>query len=64
MANKVKTIKAIAKRFRRTGTGKVMRRRANMRHIMSSKKSSRKRRLTGDLILHLTDLRRLRGVIP
>ncbi|HUA83742.1 MAG TPA: 50S ribosomal protein L35 [Bryobacteraceae bacterium] len=42
---KLKTHKGAAKRFKKTGTGKVKRRHAFARHILTSKKRSRKRRL-------------------
>ena len=40
-----KTKKAAAKRFKITGTGKIMRRKAGLRHLASSKSSKRKRQL-------------------
>ena len=42
---KLKTHKGAAKRFKKTGTGKIKRRHAFARHILTSKKRSRKRRL-------------------
>jgi large subunit ribosomal protein L35 len=42
---KLKTHKGAAKRFKITGTGKVMRRHSFARHILTSKASKRKRRL-------------------
>ena len=42
---KLKTHKGAAKRFKKTGTGKVKRRHAFARHILTSKSRSRKRRL-------------------
>ena len=44
---KLKTKRSAAKRLKVTGTGKVMRRKASKRHLLSHKNSSRKRRLTG-----------------
>ncbi len=43
---KLKTHKGAKKRFHRTGTGKLVRRQANMRHIMTTKPRHRKRRLS------------------
>jgi large subunit ribosomal protein L35 len=43
---KLKTHKGVKKRFRRTGTGKLMRYQANKRHILTSKRPGRKRRLS------------------
>ena len=42
---KMKTHRGAAKRFKVTGTGKVMRRRAFMNHILEKKPSTRTRRL-------------------
>ena len=42
---KLKTHKGAAKRFKKTGTGKIVRRHAFARHILTSKSRSRKRRL-------------------
>ena len=39
-----KTKKSIAKRFKVTGTGKVMRRSPNRRHLLTSKSVKQKRR--------------------
>ncbi|NLC57506.1 MAG: 50S ribosomal protein L35 [Armatimonadetes bacterium] len=43
---KLKTRKGIAKRFRVTGSGKIMRRRAFKGHLMLGKSPSQKRRLS------------------
>jgi large subunit ribosomal protein L35 len=40
-----KTRKAVAKRFKVTGTGKVLRRKQGKRHILQKKSSKRKRAL-------------------
>ncbi len=42
---KLKTHKGAAKRFKITGSGKVLRRHSFARHILTSKASKRKRRL-------------------
>ena len=44
---KMKTHKGTAKRFRKTGTGKLVRQQANRRHIMEKKPTKRTRRLDG-----------------
>jgi large subunit ribosomal protein L35 len=48
---KMKTHRGAAKRFRTTGTGKIMRRRAFRNHILEKKPSTRTRRLKGDVEL-------------
>lgn len=45
---KLKTRRAAAKRFRRSGSGKWMRRKAFKNHILEHKTATRKRRL-GDM---------------
>ena len=44
---KMKTHRGAAKRFRVTGSGKVMRRKATGNHFLVKKSGSRKRRITG-----------------
>ena len=44
---KMKTHRGAAKRFRVTGTGKVMRRKATGNHMLIKKTGSRKRRVSG-----------------
>ena len=40
-----KTKKSVAKRFKVTGTGKILRRKPGLRHLAASKSSKRKRKL-------------------
>ena len=47
---KLKTHKGAAKRFKKTGTGKIKRHKANLRHILTSKAKKRKKKL-GDAVL-------------
>lgn len=42
---KMKTHRSAARRLRKTGSGKIVRKHANRRHILEKKTSSRKRRL-------------------
>ena len=42
---KIKTSRSAAKRFKFTKTGKVKHKRANLRHLLTSKSSGRKRRV-------------------
>ncbi len=46
---KMKTHSGAAKRFKRTGTGKLRRGQANMNHILEKKPSKRTRRLAGQV---------------
>jgi large subunit ribosomal protein L35 len=43
-----KTKKSIAKRFKMTGTGKLMRRTPGFRHLLGAKSTSAKRRASRD----------------
>jgi len=44
-AGKAKTRKAVAKRFKITGTGKILRRKQGKRHLLIKKNAKRKRNL-------------------
>ena len=59
---KMKTHRGAAKRFRRTGTGKLRRRRANKNHILEKKSPTRKRQLRARADVSPSDERMLRDV--
>jgi large subunit ribosomal protein L35 len=59
-----KTKKAAAKRFKVTGTGKLMRRKAGLRHLASSKNAKRKRNLGKDGQVHETMVARIKECLP
>ena len=61
---KLKTHKGAAKRFKLTGSGKVMRRHAFARHILTSKPSKRKRRLGQSVELSASDTVAVRRMLP
>jgi len=61
---KLKTHKGAAKRFRKTGTGKVVRRHANARHILTSKSPARKRRLGRAVVADKTNQAELKLMLP
>jgi large subunit ribosomal protein L35 len=46
VAQKKKTHRGAAKRFKRTGTGKLTHAKKNKRHILTKKSAKRKRRLS------------------
>ena len=52
---KMKTHRGAAKRFRRTGTGKLRRRQANKNHILEKKSPKRKRNFRKDSLVHKSD---------
>ena len=60
---KMKTHSGASKRFRLTGSGKVMRRRANRGHLLEHKSSRRTRRLAGDVPVAPGDLKRIKKLL-
>jgi large subunit ribosomal protein L35 len=60
---KMKTHSGAAKRFRLTGSGKVMRRRANRNHLLEHKSTKRTRRLSGDQVLAGSDVRKIKKLL-
>jgi large subunit ribosomal protein L35 len=61
---KLKTHKGASKRFKKTATGKIARRHAFARHILTSKTRSRKRKLTQGVIADPADEAKLQRMIP
>jgi len=51
---KMKTNSSAKKRFKVTGTGKIKRKRAFKRHILTSKENSQKARLSSPALVHPT----------
>jgi large subunit ribosomal protein L35 len=60
---KMKTHRGAAKRFKKTGTGKIMRSHSMKRHILTKKSSKRKRRLRKDVVVSSSDHRRLEQML-
>ncbi len=56
---KNKTHSGAKKRFRITGTGKVMRQQAGLRHRLESKSSRRTRRLSDDVVASPADVKKV-----
>ncbi len=61
---KLKTHKGAAKRFKKTGTGKVVRHHSFARHILTSKPRSRKRRLGQGVVADAANQPTLQRMIP
>ena len=59
-----KTKKSVAKRFKVTGTGKILRRKPGLRHLASSKSSKRKRKLGKAGLVHETMEARIKECLP
>lgn len=60
---KMKTHRGAAKRFRTTGTGKVMRRKAFKSHILEKKSPARKRHLSSPAEVSAADAPRIKGML-
>jgi large subunit ribosomal protein L35 len=60
---KAKTHSGASKRFRRTGTGKILRQRANRRHLLEHKPTKRTRRLEGRVTVSTKDVKRIRKLL-
>ncbi len=60
---KAKTHSGAAKRFRRTGTGKIVRQKANRRHLLEHKASTRTRRLEGRTGVSAADNARVKKLL-
>ena len=63
-AKGIKTRKSVAKRFKITGTGKVLRRGAGKRHLLQGKNSNRRRSLGKDKLVGPTDVYRIKQNLP
>ena len=61
---KMKTNKGAAKRFRKTGTGKIKRNKAFSSHILTSKSTKTKRNLRKSATLSSGDARRVKVLLP
>ena len=60
---KAKTHSGASKRFRRTGTGKLMREQANRRHLLEHKPTTRTRRLEGRTAVSASDTKRVKKLL-
>ncbi|MBW2724225.1 MAG: 50S ribosomal protein L35 [Deltaproteobacteria bacterium] len=61
---KMKSHSGAAKRFRKTGTGKIVRRKANKQHILTKKRTKRKRGLRQDDVIAACDMSRVKRMLP
>ena len=64
MQQKMKTKRAAAKRFKMTGTGKLMRFKANKRHILTKKTTKRKRALRKPILADETNVKTMKKIMP
>ncbi|MCK5914082.1 MAG: 50S ribosomal protein L35 [Desulfuromusa sp.] len=61
---KIKTNRGAAKRFRKTGTGKIRRNKAYTSHILTKKTTKRKRDLRQSIIVSKADTRNIAQLVP
>jgi large subunit ribosomal protein L35 len=61
---KIKTNRAAAKRFKKTGTGKVKFSKSHASHILTKKTTKRKRSLRRGQIVKKADVREIKLLLP
>lgn len=61
---KLKTHKGASKRFKKTGSGKIVRNHAFARHILTSKTRKRKRKLHKDVVADEANQPSLQRMLP
>lgn len=61
---KIKTSRAAAKRFKKTGTGKLKRMKAFKSHILNKKSAKRKRNLRKSTITDSTNAKNIKKILP
>jgi large subunit ribosomal protein L35 len=61
---KLKTHKGASKRFKKTGSGKIVRNHAFARHILTSKTRKRKRKLHKDVVADDANQPSLQRMLP
>lgn len=61
---KIKTRRAAAKRFKKTATGKIKRKKAFASHILTKKSPKRKRSLRKASLISPVDMSKIRRMLP
>ena len=61
---KVKTSRAAAKRFKKTGPGQLKRMKAYKSHILTKKSQKRKRNLRKSIITDATNVKSMKKILP
>ena len=61
---KLKSHRGASKRFKKTGTGKLVRRHAFARHILTSKSRKRKNRLGQSVVVDPADAPGVKDMLP
>lgn len=60
---KLKTNKSAAKRFKKSGTGKLIRNKAYKSHILTKKTTKRKRNLRKDIVTDATNAKVMKKIM-
>ena len=61
---KIKTNRGAAKRFKTTGSGKVVRSKAFASHILTKKTTKRKRKLRRSALIDSTNMKNVKRLVP
>jgi len=61
---KMKTNRGAAKRFKRTGSGKLRRHRSSKSHLLTGKSAKRMRPLRKGTLVHRADVKRMTVLLP
>ncbi|MCK4271756.1 50S ribosomal protein L35 [bacterium] len=61
---KIKTNRGAAKRFKKTGSGKLKRKKAYASHILTKKSPKRKRALRKSDLVHSADVKKVNRLLP
>ncbi len=61
---KHKSVRGASKRFKKTGTGKVKRKKAFLRHILTKKTTKNKRGLRKSGLIAESDMGEVRALLP
>lgn len=61
---KMKTSRAAAKRFKKTGTGQLKRMKAYKNHILTKKTTKRKRNLRKSALVDSTNVKNMKKILP
>jgi large subunit ribosomal protein L35 len=61
---KLKTRKAAAKRYKKTGTGNFLRRHAYKGHLLRKKSNTQKRKLSQNVCVISTDIKAIKLMLP
>jgi large subunit ribosomal protein L35 len=61
---KLKSSRGAAKRFRATGTGKILRNKAGKSHILTTKSTKRKRNLRRSTTVDSANLKKVKRLLP